>query len=269
MIELDILNPPVDKPPIVGPPLDFGRILEPDNRSLVLYVSIDANNQYAALDTIVPTLEAISFCSWICEATYQYIAFIAPTRDVRYVIDPVIGLFENLAHAAPSDWSWIDYYERGPVYDLRLRQLQAMTIMPGSIESIPKILRLELVSFQKINPSVFKIVATGTMAGVLLLSSAFGAVHLIETVGAQECRQRNIDLTKHEFDELMRQSRREGKLTEIHERSLRDINKALNIKQAACGSSLENIGIELRKNPDGTVDFIFGVSAGKTPGRKR
>lgn len=252
-------------------PAEIGELVQrlygTDRGLLTLEIGIEENRSYAALDVIIPTLDAALFCGWVCEITHNYISYIEAERVDRHRADPAIQLFDDLIRGARNDnWSWVDYYENRFDYYRQLRRIQALTISNGGVASSYETLRLELTSFRKVNPNVFQVAVLGVTGSVALAISSLGMVHLMQEYGAETCRQQYINAQNLQVDHLAALSRREGRWTNLHQESLRDILVASNINVAACGAAPIGISGGGRQTENGPI-FNFALSAGQVRNR--
>jgi hypothetical protein len=232
-------------------------------KRLELDVQIDDGGRNEPLDVTVLTLDRVLFSGWMAETVFRYIDFLdrgaqglAPTRGVEVLHNVIIPQVRE------QNWSWVDCFEQGDEFYARLRPAMSRDLSVSGIAA-SNVLRLELVSLHKFNPAVNKIFATGFASALAILVGGFVTVQVYKESGAEVCRRQYIDLAGSQSSQLKDLAKREGRWTTAHVHSSEDINRALYVNAATCGSPLSNATIKLR--PEGLIDIQVSSSDARKP----
>ena len=87
-----------------------------------------------------------------------------------FLHDGLERLKQLTATVLANGWTWVDCYEHGEEFVGAFRGIIGLRERGAGIAA-SDLLRLELIGFERENPSVLKIMATGTAAAVMLLAS--------------------------------------------------------------------------------------------------
>lgn len=233
-----------------------------ERESLQFEISVNENGQFAALDVTVYALDTLLFVGWMCETAYKYIEFVAASRGGPYSNDPAVRQFEQIVRRARlKGWSRVSYGKDGEIYYSQLRKIQQKTLSPGGIAASSDILRFEFISFEKVNPSRFTIKVAGTVVALALVTSTVGAIMIMEESNAGECRQQFAEVAKQQTSGLMELSRREGRWTDVHQRTFEQIQDAYKVNVLTCGAALKSTVASVEQTPGG-AKVGLGLEAG-------
>jgi hypothetical protein len=224
-----------------------------ERHELEISIRIEDGDRFAGLDVDVKALSALLFCGAIVEEVLRFGDTLYEDHAPRHFFGSMLRMSES---AKKDGLSWVDCYQsRGQFAEL-YREIVRLRRRGRSIAA-SAILRLEIVEVYRENPTVPKILATGTSAAIVLLTVTFSSIQLMQERGADHCRSQAYEMAKTNMTFLSAAARREGKWTKEHSGAEDLIMMNMNTSIAACGSNLN--GIQLKTKPkEGSVELSMG-----------
>ncbi len=223
-------------------------IVQEEKTPLELAIKVYENESYAALGIDLIPLNSVFFACGVAEFIYSYASYVFGRKESIPYDSDALEYFEReilTAIRRKPKPSWIDLYESaGESYEgtfknqLRNRDGGFWFAASGGV------LRIELVSISKENPTGFKLLVYGPIAAIGFLIALFGGVQLIEEVKAPQCRQQYFDYAVKSREQVMASAKQQGQFTLTHQKGLEKIDDTLAAGIAACGSSFKNLGLE-------------------------
>lgn len=221
--------------------------LESETPSLELLVKVHDDNRFAALGLDLRALHGAAFAIGAAELGIAYAHFVQ-FGEALAGFEP--GMLQELDYeirerrVAQRTWAELALDEGDFWYRLFETQLARRE---GGLEAFGRgdIIRAEMIDIYRENPSVKKILATGSLLGLGFLGLTFGAVQTMKQLHEPQCRMAALQSAEHDKDTIRRMARLEGRFTENHRAAWQAVEDSYKTSVAACGSALDSFSVEV------------------------
>lgn len=235
---------------------------------LLVKVYDDHHDQFAALGLDLQALHGAAFAVGAAELAIAYAYFVQFGEALAGFEPEMLRELDNqIRERKVAERTWADLaLDDGDFWYRTLRMQFAMR--EGGLEAVGRgeIIRAEIVELYRENPSVKKIIATGSLLGLGFLGMTFAAVQLQKQHGEAQCRAVALDRANHEIEMIGKMARLQGQFTENHLAAFKAVENSYKASVAACGSSLKSVEVEVDPAAGKIVLKVGPGSEGLTQG---
>jgi len=217
------------------------------------------DDRFAALGLDLEALHGAAFAVGSAELAISYAHFVQFGEALAGFAPGMLRELDNhIRERNVAERTWADLALEDEDFWYRTFRMQ-FAMREGGLEAFGRgeIIRAELVEVYRENPSIKKIIATGSLLGLGFLTMTFGGVQIHKETDTAQCRAVAFQRAEHDTEKIRQMAKFEGRFTEHHLKALQAVQDTYKASIAACGSSLKSIEVEVDL-PTGKIVLKLG-----------